>query len=152
QPDDENAHHFQPTDIWFWLAGNWTEPKSKLKFSGLARVVVPASYESVYANLVLGLAGGLGVSRKFEWGKDKHWNASVSLSSAATKNFHTHTYRGSGFDDLSGCRGMHTPASLGTAARSVDGPAVSPGDACGGPLNTNVSVVSSLSLGVGWKK
>jgi hypothetical protein len=153
-PDSESAQRFSPLDSWLWLnAGNlYTEPHTKIRLSGNVRVVLPTSYESRYANMVMALGGGLGLSRRFEWGKNKDWNAGISLSSAVVKNFHTHAYRGNGPDDLAGCHGQLSPAVAAGAARGEIAPAVADTDACGGPLNTNVSVTSALSPSIGYKK
>lgn len=149
-PDSPSAQRFSPLDTWIWLsaANLYTEKKTGIRLSGIFRVQLPTSYESIYSNTVMGLAAGLGLGRGFKWAKN--WRGGVSLSSTFTKFFHTREYRGKGPGDSTLCDGPAAPPpSVATGAGF--GPDVSVGDTCGGPLNTSHAVVSALSGNVGWK-
>lgn len=151
QPDEPTDRRWVPLDTWVWLsAGNlFTEKRTGIKLSGQFRIVIPSSYESVYSNLALGMALGFSLSKNFKLPKDV--GISLSLGAVATKNFHRHIYRGNGPGDTTGCRGLSNPSAAGTAAIGEIA-TVSDTDTCGGSLNTSVSVVSSGSLGLSWKK
>lgn len=151
QPDEPTDRRWSPLDVWLWLsaANLYTEPHSKIRLSGQFRLVIPSSYESVYANLALGMALGLNLSRGFKLPRD--FGVSLSLGSVVTKNFHTKIYRGNGPDDTSGCRAATSPGGIATGPIGEQ-PTFADTDTCGGFLNTNVSVVTSGSIGLSWRK
>lgn len=148
QPDNPEARRFYPLDTWIWLAAKnlYTEPRSKIRIGGLARLILPTSYESRYAHLLAGLVVGGSASREFTFGRPdaqgKPWKLTLGLGSAFTKNLHSSALRGNGPGDSTGCL---APAALQTEA-SAAGPGASTTDRCGGPLNTNFSVLSSGSV------
>lgn len=151
QPDEPTDRRWAPLDVWLWLsAGNlYTEPRSKIRLSGQFRLVIPSSYESIYANLALGTALGLNLSRGFKLPRD--FGLSLSLGTVFTKNFHTKIYRGNGPGDSTGCRGIGSPSGIATGPLGEQ-PTFSDTDTCGGFLNTNFSFVTAGSIGLSWKK
>src|SRR5262249_44753423 len=78
-PDSPTGRRFNPLDTWLYLAAKnlWSEPRSKIKLSGTARLVVPTSFESRYAHLFTGVGVGLTAIRPFEFGtpdsQGKRW-------------------------------------------------------------------------------
>ncbi len=146
QPDRPNGRRFSPYDIWLWLSAKELHKfeSAKVKLGGVARLVVPISYESRYAHMITGVAGGLNVSRPFEFGQDaapeRRWNLVTSLASVFTKFLYTSDLRGNFPGDTNGCR-AYLPA--GAAAGSSGGPSASESDRCGGPVNTNFSLTTS---------
>jgi hypothetical protein len=148
QSDLQNGRRFNPLDIWLWLSAKELHrfETSQIRLGGTARLVVPFSYESLYSHMLVGVAGGLNLTRAFEFGKnpapEKRWNLAVSVGSVFTKYIHSSDLRGNGPGDTSGCRPF---LAAGAASGSVgSGPSASESDRCGGPVNTNVSLTSSL--------
>jgi hypothetical protein len=151
QEDNPEGRRFYPLDVWAYLQAKnlYTAERSKIRFSGVLRAVVPASYESAYAHLVTGVAVGLAANRGFEFGRPdnegKKWGLALSLGTGLTKYFRTSPFRGTGPADTSGCR---IPSGAPPASRFTgpDGqPTTSEGDRCGGPLSTSTSVMTSAS-------
>jgi hypothetical protein len=148
-PDVPNGRRFSPYDIWLWLSAKdlYTFSGPKIRLGGVARVVVPISYESRYAHMVTGMAGGLSLSRPFEFGSaptaEGRWNLVAVVSSVFTKYLYTSDLRGDPPGDSTGCRPF-LPGGL--AAGSAGGPTASEGDRCGGPVNTNFALTSSGTL------
>lgn len=146
QPDTPNGRRFSPYDMWLWLSAKdlHTFAAPKLRLGGVARLVVPLSYESRYAHLLTGVAGGLSLTRVFELGADpapeRRWTLVLSASSVFTKYVYTSELRGDFPGDSNGCRAF-VPGGL--AAGSAGGPTASEGDRCGGPVNTNFALTSS---------
>jgi hypothetical protein len=146
QSDLPNGRGFNPYDIWLWLSAKELHKfeGSKIRLGGTARVVVPVSYESRYSNMLTGLAGGLNLTRTFEFGHqptpEQRWNLATSLSGVFTKYLYTSDLRGNGPGDSSGCR-AYLPAGL--AAGSSGGPTAGESDRCGGSVNTNFSLTTS---------
>lgn len=146
QSDLPNGRGFNPYDIWLWLSAKelHTFEAPKIRLGGVARVVVPISYENRYSHMLTGLAGGLSLNRTFEFGHDpipeRRWNLATSLAGVFTKYFYTSDLRGNHPGDSSGCRPF---LAAGFAAGSSGSPAASESDRCGGPVNTNFSVTTS---------
>lgn len=147
EPDNPQARRFYPLDPWIWLSARnlHTFERSKIRISGVGRLVLPASYESRYAHLLFGTAVGASASRSFEVGpanaQGKRWGLGLSLGAVFTKNLHSSVLRGNGPGDSTGCMAAK---SLPTLA-SGGSPTASGSDRCGGPLNTNFGVLSSVS-------
>jgi hypothetical protein len=147
-PDGPTGRRFNPLDTWLYLAAKnlYTEARSKVRFSGTARVVIPTSYESRYANLVTSLGISGAATRTWELGtpdsQGKRWDVMVTLGDAFTKAIRTSALRGNGPGDSTGCRAYITGPATGTMGSSE-------GDRCGGPLNTsfsnNLSLMGSVS-------
>jgi hypothetical protein len=151
QVDNPEGRRFYPLDVWLYLQAKnlYTAQRSKIRFSGVLRMVVPASYESTYAHLVTGLAVGGAANRAFEFGRPdregKRWDLALSLGTAFTKYFRTSALRGNGGGDSNGCR---IPSGAPPASRftGADGqPTTSEGDRCGAPLSTSYSVMTSAN-------
>jgi len=139
-PDNPTGRRFSPADVWLSLVAKdlHTFETPKLVVGGIARVILPLSYESRYANLVAGLSAGLTLARDFDLGgnpsPDKHFRLSVMLMEVFTKYLHTDEIPGSEPGASSGCRLTATP---GTVTSSPEGPAPSVSDQCGGPVNSS---------------
>ncbi len=150
QPDNPEARRFYPLDPWFWLAAKnlYTEPRSRIRFGGQARLVLPLSYESRFQHLLAGVGVGANATRETEFGrpdaKGKRWGLSVTLAFVGVKNFNTSVLRGNGPGDTTGC--MSAPPA--TTESSAAEPGAASSDRCGGPLNTNVSLLSAASVNV----
>ena len=149
QPDIPNGRRFSPYDIWLWLSAKelHTFSASKIRVGGVARLVVPVSYESRYSHMLTGVAGGLSLNRVFDFGSaptpEGRWNLVTAVSSVATKYFYASELRGAFPGDSNGCR-AYVPAGL--AAGSSGGAVASDSDRCGGPVNTNFSLTSSATV------
>ena len=152
QPDNPTGRRFSPLDSWVWVSARnlYTAPRSKIRISGVARGLIPTSYESLYANTITVLTAGLSASRPFEFGRPdkegKKWELAVSLGSSFGKYLQTSIYRGNGPGDTSGCRAAQSLPAAGAAAGGEVAGAAS--DRCGGPLNTNFAVTSSANVGL----
>jgi len=154
-PDNPTGRRFNPLDVWFYLAAKnlYTEPRSKVKVSGVVRAVVPVSYESRYSHMVTGFALGATAARGFEFGKPdsqgKRWELMLSLGEVFTKYIRSSDLRGNFPGDTTGCR---TFAQGGGAGGGVPGPggtaSGSEADRCGGPLNTSFANNVMLNAGV----
>lgn len=142
KPDNPQARHFYAEDTWLSLAAKnlYTGPRSKIKVSGSTRVVLPTSWESQYSHLVAAWGVGLGASRPFEFGRPdaqgKRWHLVVGLSTGAAKLFQTSEVRGNYPGDVTGCRLTGPAVPIGGVGAAGD-------DRCGGPLNTNFTLLSS---------
>ena len=154
--DLPNGRGFNPYDIWLWLSAKELHKfqASKLRLGATARVVVPLSYESRYAHMVTGLAGGLNLARTFEFGAEpvpeQRWNLTMSLAGIFTKYVYSSDLRGSSPGDTTGCRPF---MAAGVAAGGgVAGPTASESDRCGGAVNTNYSVTSSGTVSLSKSK
>ncbi|MEO5767975.1 MAG: hypothetical protein ABIS92_06455 [Polyangia bacterium] len=147
-----NGRGFNPYDIWLWLSAKELHrfQTSKIRLGGTLRLVIPISYESRYAHMVTGLAGGLSLTRTFPIGNDptpeRNWNLTLALASIFTKYVYSSELRGSHPGDTSGCRPFQGNG-VGTAG-SVS-PSASESDRCGGPVNTNYSFTSSGTVVLG---
>ena len=145
QPDNIQARRFYPLDPWIWLAARnlYTHPRSRIRFGGVARLIVPGSYESMYAHLLVGVAAGGSATRDFEFGsrdaKGKRWGLNLSFGEVFTKNLHSSVLRGNGPGDATGCRA----APSQPAEPAGDSPSASSSDHCGGPLNTSFAFMTS---------
>lgn len=144
--DLPNGRGFNPYDLWFWLSAKEVHKfeRSKIRVGATARVVVPISYESRYANMVTGLGVGPSLTRTFVFGSspvpERRWNLTTNLSSIFTKYVYTSELRGSRPGDTTGCRPY---LAAGLATGSAGGPAASESDRCGGALNTNFSFTTA---------
>ena len=147
QPDNPQARRFYPLDPWLWLSARnlYTEPRSKIRISGLVRLVAPMSYESRYSHLLVGTAVGGSAVRSFEVGpasaQGKRWGLNLALGSVFTKNFHASVLRGKFPGDTTGCR---TAGGLPTFSGGGS-PSASGSDLCGGPLNTSFGFMTSFN-------
>ena len=148
QSDLPNGRSFNPYDIWLWLSAKELHKfeASKIRLGATGRLVLPISYESLYAHMLVGVAGGLNLTRAFEFGRDpapeRRWNLAVSVGSVFTKYLYTSDLRGNGPGDSTGCRSF---LAAGAASAAVGGgPSASESDRCGGPVNTNFSLTSSV--------
>ena len=152
QPDNPEARRFYPLDTWLNLSAKnlYTNPRSKIRISGTARAVVPTSYESRYAHLLTGVGLGATATRPFEIGRPdnqgKRWGLAVSFGSMFTKYVRSSDFRGTGPGDTSGCR---IPGGAPPTASHITGPDGQPtgsdSDRCGGPLNTNFTIATSVN-------
>jgi hypothetical protein len=101
--------------------------------------VLPTSYESLYAHTIFTGGGGLGLTRPFRFGKPdaqgNRWVLVLSMSSSFIKYVQTSEFRGKGPGDTTNCR-------LAGPAGNAGGYTTAGDDRCGGPLNTNFSVMS----------
>ena len=119
-----NGRGFNPYDIWLWLSAKELHrfQTSKIRLGGTLRLVVPLSYESRYAHMVTGLAGGLNVTRTFQMGNDptpeKNWNLTLSLAGIFTKYVYSSELRGTHPGDTSGCRPFQG-GGVGTAGVGI---------------------------------
>jgi hypothetical protein len=142
------ARRFYPLDPWFWLSAKnlYTEPRSRIRFGGQARVVLPLSYESRYQHVLAGVGLGVNATRESAFGrpdaKGKRWGLSVTLAFVGVKNFNTSVLRGNGPGDTTGCMTAPPAATEANAAE----PGAASSDRCGGPLNTNFSLLSAGSV------
>jgi hypothetical protein len=149
-PDNPQARRFYPLDPWLWLAAKnlYTEPRSRIRFGGQLRLVLPVSYESRYQHLLAGVGVGLNATREAELGrpdaKGKRWGVTVSLGVVVVKNINSSVLRGNGPGDTTGC--MNAPPATTEANAAEPGAASS--DRCGGPLNNSLSLLSAGSLAV----
>lgn len=147
-PDNDSARRFTLLDTWIWLGARnlYTEPASKVRFSGVLRGLIPTSLESRYANVITVLTAGLTANRPFEFGRadsaGKKWELGLSLGTAFSKYLHTSIYRGNGPGDSTGCRAGGTVGASGGAG---GGNFASGSDTCGGPLNTNFAFTSTAA-------
>jgi len=146
QPDNPQARRFYPTDTWLTATARnlYTDPRTRIRFGGSGRAVIPTSYESQYAHLLSGFGIGGSASRDFQLGRPnaqgKRWGLALVAASIFTKNIHSSVLRGNGPGDTTGCMAPQSlPSSAGAAL-----PSGSASDRCGGPLNTNFSFLSSL--------
>jgi hypothetical protein len=145
QPDNPQARRFTPLDPWLWLAARnlYTEPRSKIRFGATARLVLPLSYESRYANLLLGVGGSGSATREFEFGsvdaQGKRWGLALTLGLVLSKSLHSSVLRGNGPGDSTGCLASGSAPVVTDAAA----PTTASSDRCGGPLNTSFSVMTS---------
>jgi hypothetical protein len=139
-PDNRVGRRFTPYDAWLSLVAKnlHTFETPKLVVGGIARVIVPLSYESRYANLVAGLSAGLTLSREFDLGgdpsPDKHFKLSLMLMEVFTKYLHTDEVPGNQAGESSGCRAT---GPAGTAPPGPEGSSASVADRCGGPVNSS---------------
>ena len=145
QPDNPQARRFYPLDPWFWLAAKnlYTEPRSRIRFGGQIRMVLPLSYESRYQHLLTGVGLGGSATRESEFGrpdaKGKRWGLAVALAVVVVKNINSSVLRGNGPGDTTGCMTAPPAATEANAAE----PGAASSDRCGGPLNTSFSVLSA---------
>jgi hypothetical protein len=145
-PDNPQARRFYPLDTWLNITNRniYTEPRSRIQFSGSARLVLPLSYESRYQHLLAGVGIGGNAMRDSEFGrpdaKGKRWRLNLQASVMFIKNVNTSVLRGNGPGDTTGCM---APPPAATQAAGAE-PGVSSSDRCGGPLNTNFSVLSAV--------
>jgi hypothetical protein len=145
EPDNQNGKHYYPQDTWLGMSARnlYSGPRSKIRISGTAQLVLPTSYESLYNHTITTVGAGLGALRPFRFGKPdaqgNRWSLVVSLSSRFSKNFQTSETRGSHPGDTTGCR------QTGPAG-NVGGYSLVGEDRCGGPLNTNFSISSGGGL------
>jgi hypothetical protein len=143
-PDNPQARRLYPLDAWINLTDKnlYTEPRSRIRFSGSARLVLPLSYESRYQHLLAGVGLGANATRESEFGrpdaKGKRWGLMLSLGAMIVKNINTSVLRGSGPGDTTGC--LTAPPS--TTQASAAEPVAASSDRCGGPLNTSFSLLS----------
>jgi hypothetical protein len=151
-PDDDTGRRFFYYDPWFWLsAGNlYTDSQTDLKLTGFARVVLPLSPESRYANRVFGTALGVGLSRSFDLPSEVE--LSLSWSGSFAKNWDTKAYRGKGPDDEDGCRAGVAYRQAGKSFNHGQEPTTSDSDHCGGRHNTSFSFTNSLTASVSYQK
>jgi hypothetical protein len=139
-PDNPNGRRFSPADAWLSLVARnlHTFETPKLVVGGIARVILPLSYESRYANLLAGFSAGLTLSREFDLGgdpsPDKHFKLSVMLMEIFTKYVHTDEVPGNEAGTSSGCRAT---GPSGVSAVGGQDPGASAADRCGGPLNSS---------------
>jgi hypothetical protein len=149
-PDNPEARRFYPLDPWLWLSAKnlYTEPRSRIRFGGQARLVLPVSYESRYQHLLAGVGLGANATRESEFGrpdaKGKRWGLTLSLGVVVVKNINSSVLRGNRPGDTTGC--MNAPPATTQANAAEPGAASS--DRCGGPLNTNVSLLSAGSVSI----
>lgn len=153
-PDNPNGRRFTPYDVWLSLVAKnlHTFETPKLVVGGIARVVLPLSYESQYANLIMGLSAGLTLAREFEFGgdasPDRRFHLSLMFMEVFTKNLHGYDVPGNAAGSSSGCR---LYATAGSSSASPSGPEASFADRCGGPENASYGLrhagVVSLSRG-----
>ena len=145
EPDNPTGRRIYPLDPWLWLAARnlYTEPRSKVRFGGTLRVILPLSYESRYANLLLGLGAGGSATREFEFGRadaqGKRWGLALTLGVVLNKSLNSSVLRGNGPGVSNGC------LATGSAPVVTDAgaPTTATTDRCGGPLNTSFSVMTS---------
>jgi hypothetical protein len=148
QPDNAQARRFYPLDAWLNLIANnlYTEPRSRIRFGGGTRLVLPLSYESRYQHLLAGVGVGGFAVRESEFGrpdaKGKRWGLNLQLAAMVIKNINTSVLRGNGPGDTTGCMTL-PPATTQTSAAD---PGAASSDRCGGPLNTSVSLLSAASV------
>lgn len=146
QPDNPQARRFYPLDPWIWLLASnlHTFERAKIRISGMGRLVLPLSYESRYAHLLFGTAVGGVASRGFEFGpadaQGKRWVLALAVGSVFTKNLHSSVLRGNGPGDSTGCMAAKSLPTSSTGGS----PTASGSDRCGGPLNTNFGITSSV--------
>jgi len=139
-PANPSGRRFSPYDAWLSLVAKnlHTFEAPKLAVGGIARVILPISYESRYANLLAGLSAGLTLSREFDLGgdpsPDKHFKLSLMLMEVFTKYLRTGEVPGNLAGSSSGCRAT---ATAGSTSTGPEGPSVSTEDRCGGPVNSS---------------
>jgi hypothetical protein len=149
QPDNVQARRLNPFDAWLWLAAKnlYTEPRSKIRIGGTARLVLPTSYESRYAHLIGGVTAGGSATRPFEFGapdaRGKRWELALTLGTLFTKNLHTSVLRGNGPGDSTGCLASSSLPAGASASGSGGVPAGAGSDRCGGPLNTSFELMTT---------
>jgi hypothetical protein len=140
-PDNKVGRRFYPYDPWVWLAADnlHTFERSKIRVGGVARTVLPLSYESRYQHLIVGLGTGLNVNRTFEWGhvedEARKWTLALTYAVMFYKYVQTSDFRGSGPGDTTGC--LAPPSAGAPGVGSGGGPGGSAADRCGGPANAN---------------
>ena len=148
-PDNPTGRRLYLYDPWIWLSADdlHTFERSKLRISGLVRVVVPLSPESRYQHMIGAVGLGPSVSRKFEFGdvndEKRKWTLKASYTFLFYKYLQTSDFRGTGPGDTTGCL---APPSAGAPGLSGGGPTASAADRCGGPANPNVSFGNALAL------
>jgi hypothetical protein len=155
-PDNTAGRRFYPYDPWVWLAADnlHTFERSKIRIGGLARLVLPLSYESRYQHLLFGVGFGPNVNRIFELGQpgadDAHkWTLGLTYGFIFYKYVQSSDFRGSGPGDTTGCLAPPSPGAPGVGGEG--GPTGSAADRCGGPANTNFAfanvVIATLAHG-----
>jgi hypothetical protein len=154
-PDTPNGRRFYPYDPWVWLAADnlHTFERAKIRIGGLARLILPLSYESRYQHMITALGVGPNVGREFDFGQvndeQRKWTLRLTYVFVAYKYFQTSDFRGSGPNDTTGC--LAPPGGGAPGASSGQGPSSAASDRCGGPANANFSlsngVIASLSHG-----
>jgi len=147
-PDNPDDRHLYLYDPWVWLSASnlHTFQRSKIRVAGLFRTVWPVSPESRYQHLIVGVAGGLSLNRRFVWNEaapeEARWSLSLSFGTVLTKYIQTSHFRGSGPSDTSGCRGPGRVAAVGAGAG--EGPTAADADTCGGPANPNIGLTDAF--------
>ena len=148
-PDVPNGRRFSPYDIWLWLSAKdlHTFAGPKIRLGGVARLVVPISYESRYAHMLTAVTFGPSLGGELIFGgnpnPDKRWRFSFMLLAQFTKYVHGQDFRGVAPGDTSNCRDF----APGAVSFGPDGaPAAS--DTCGGPINPSFGVRSAIVLGL----
>lgn len=149
--DNPQARSNNLLDSWLVLNARnlYTEARSKVRFGGAFRAILPTSYESRFAHLIVGLSAGLNANRAFEFGTPdpagKKWRLGLSLSETGTKFIQTSKYRGEYAGDTNGCRLAPGSFTAGLVGGGADPSGAAGSDHCGGPLNPNYSFTSSLA-------
>jgi hypothetical protein len=143
-PDNPNGRRFNPYDGWLSLVARnlHTFEAPKLVVGGVLRAIIPISYESRYANLLLGLVIGPTFSREFEFGSDpapeRRFKLSLTFIELFTKYLRSRDIRGNSPGASSGCQGNGSAGLRpGSVAPSGEGPPVGSSDTCGGPVNSS---------------
>lgn len=143
-PDNPNGRRFSPYDAWLSLVARnlHTFDAPKLVVGGVLRAILPISYESRYANLLVGLAIGPTFTREFDFGRDpapeRRFKLSLTFIELFTKYLRSRDIRGNGPGASSGCQGTGSAGLRpGSVAVSAEGPAVGSSDTCGGPVNSS---------------
>jgi hypothetical protein len=153
EPDNPENRHLYLYDPWIWLAAGdlHTFARTKIRVAAVFRTVLPLSPESRYQHMILGVAGGLSLNRRFVWRESEpeeaRWTLTVSVVTALTKYFQTSHFRGDGPSDTSGCRASSHVAAVG--AGGGEGPVAADADRCGGPANPNLALTDAVVLSLG---
>lgn len=157
-PDNPNGRRFSPYDAWLSLVARnlHTFDAPKLVVGGVVRAILPISYESRYANLLVGLAVGPTFTRDVEFGSDpapeRRFKLSLTFIELFTKYLRSRDIRGNGSGASSGCQGSGSAGLRpGSVALSAEGPPVGSSDTCGGPINSSFGLrhafVAALARG-----
>ncbi|HEX2659174.1 MAG TPA: hypothetical protein VHU40_12915 [Polyangia bacterium] len=153
-PDVPTGRRWNIYDTWLTLGARniHTFESSKVTLGGILRLIVPTSYESRWANLIVGMSVGPTLSRKFEFGSDPSPERRYTLMLTAIEQFSAYARTSETVGD-NGTSGCHGPRGLGPGAVAIgsDGPGVAAADRCGGALTSAFglrhAVIASLSRG-----
>ena len=147
-PDNPQARRFYPLDPWLWLAAKnlYTEPRSRIRFGGQPRLVLPLSYESRYQHLLAGVGLGLNATREIGVRPPRRQGQALGRHAVARRRGREeHQHQRAARERPRRHDRLHDAPPATTEANAAE-PGAASSDRCGGPLNTSFSLLSAGSL------